>query len=187
VVGDRVQELRPHAGSERALQLVDVQPVVVHRHRDDLRLEAAEGHDRAEVRRGFDDDEVAAVEERLRDELEALDCTARDQKLGVFRAPSLRRLEPPGERVEGTREPARRCVLERVRPRRTRRTRPSSADARSRGNVAGSGKPPANEIRSGRPSSERMAAIASPTSARVRSAKSSSQLRTSGAVAMDRL
>jgi hypothetical protein len=59
--------------------------VLVHRNRDDLRLEAAEGHDRAEIRRALDDDAVAAVEERRADELERLDPAARDEELAVIR------------------------------------------------------------------------------------------------------
>ncbi len=65
VVGDRVEELRAQPAGETPLELVDLQPVLVHRHGDDLGLEAAERHDRAEIRRAFDDDDVAAVEERL--------------------------------------------------------------------------------------------------------------------------
>ena len=56
--------------------------------------------------------------------------------------------------------------------------------ARSRGNVSGSGKPPANEIRSGRPRNPSTKAIPSPTSPRVRSAKSRSQRPVSGVTAM---
>src|SRR5918996_279913 len=55
-----------------------------------------------------------------------------------------------------------------------------SVETRSRGNVSGSGKPPANEITSGMPSSARTDAIPSPTSARVRAASSASQRRVSG-------
>src|SRR3954451_9545198 len=47
---------------------------------------------------------------------------------------------------------------------------PTSSATRSAGNVRGSGKPPANEIRSGFPSKPRIAAIPSPAPARVRSA-----------------
>ena len=60
----------------------------------------------------------------------------------------------------------------------------SSADARSRGNVSGSGNPPANEIRFGTPRNASTAAIPSPTSPRVRCAKSDSQRRDSGVTAM---
>ena len=56
----------------------------------------------------------------------------------------------------------------------------SSAETRSRGNVAGSGKPPAKEIRSGRPRSARTDAIPSPTSPRVRAATSASHRPVSG-------
>ncbi len=50
----------------------------------------------------------------------------------------------------------------------------SSEATRSRGNVSGSGKPPANEIRSGMPSIASTDAIPSPTSPRVRAARSAS-------------
>ena len=60
----------------------------------------------------------------------------------------------------------------------------SSCEARSRGNVSGSGKPPANEIRSGRPRNPSTKAMPSPTSPRVRSAKSCSQLLVSGVTAI---
>ena len=56
----------------------------------------------------------------------------------------------------------------------------SSAETRSRGNVFGSGKPPAKEIRSGMPSSARTEAIPSPTSPRVRAAASASHRPVSG-------
>src|SRR5437764_52613 len=51
----------------------------------------------------------------------------------------------------------------------------SSAAARSRGNVSGSGKPPANEISPGMPRNASTCAIPSPTSARVLAANSDSQ------------
>ena len=70
VVGDRVEELRAKTVSQMPLEVVHIEPVLVERHRDDVRLEAAEGHDRAEIRRCLDHDEVATVEERLADELE---------------------------------------------------------------------------------------------------------------------
>src|SRR4051794_23236192 len=50
-----------------------------------------------------------------------------------------------------------------------------SSATRSAGNVSGSGKPPANEIRSGFPSNPRIAMIPSPPPTRVRSASSASQ------------
>src|SRR6185437_1326702 len=52
----------------------------------------------------------------------------------------------------------------------------SSAAARSRGNVSGSGKPPAKEIRPGTPSNARISAIPAPTFPRVRAAKSVSEV-----------
>ena len=59
----------------------------------------------------------------------------------------------------------------------------SSDAARSRGNVEGSGKPPANEIRPGTPSSESIAAMPSPTSPPTRRAKRCA----SGVTAMTRI
>ena len=115
VVGDRVEQLRPKAGHELPLELVDLQPVVVERHDLDLRREAPERHQRAEVGRAFDHDGVARVEERLAGELERLDRAARDHQLVVGGAAALRRVDPSRERVERTGKPARRRVLERAR------------------------------------------------------------------------
>ncbi len=56
----------------------------------------------------------------------------------------------------------------------------SSDEIRSRGKVSGSGKPPANEITSGMPSSARTDAIPSPTSPRVRVAANASHRAVSG-------
>ena len=130
--------------------------------------------------------EVAAVEEGLADELERLDRAARDQQLVVRRPPALERLEPARERVERAGEPARRRVLEGRRLARGRELREqrSGTFARKRQRV---GKPPANEMRSGTPRSARIPAIPSPTSARVRAAKSRCQRRVSGVTAIDRL
>ena len=114
MIGDRVEELRPQPAGKPVLELVDVEPVLVDRNRDDVRLEAAERHDRAEVRRRLDDHDVAAVEERLPDELERLDRAARDHSSSSRRAPALERLDPAGERVERAGEPARRRVLKRA-------------------------------------------------------------------------
>src|SRR5260221_36540 len=63
----------------------------------------------------------------------------------------------------------------------------SSCAARSRGNVTGSGQPPANEITSGRPRNASTSAMPSPTSPRVRAAKSASHSRVSGVTAIARL
>ena len=115
VVGDRVEELRPQPLGEPPLELVDLEPVLVHRDGDELCVIPAKGHDRAEVRRRFDDDDVACVEERLRHELEPFDRAARDQELVVRWPTSLGGLDATGDRVERTREAARWCVLERAR------------------------------------------------------------------------
>ena len=112
VVRDRVDELRAQPGGEPALQLVDLEPVLVERHGDEARLEAPERLDRAQVRRPLDDDEVAGVEERLPDQLQRLDRAARDRQLVLGGAAALQRLEPVGERVERPGQPARRRVLE---------------------------------------------------------------------------
>ena len=101
-----VDKLRAQAGSELPLQLVDLEPVLVERNGDEHRLEAAERLNRAEVGRAFDGDGVTGVEERLPDQLERLDCAARDHQLVVGRATPLERLEPFGERVERSEEPA---------------------------------------------------------------------------------
>ncbi len=89
VIRDRVEQLRAQAAGEPPLQLVDLEPVLVHRDGDDLGLVPAERHDRAEVGRPLHDHQVAAVEERLRHELERLDRAARDQQLVVGGAAAL--------------------------------------------------------------------------------------------------
>ena len=115
MVGDRVEELRSQALDETPLELVDLQPVLVHGDGDDVGLEAAERHDRADVRRPLDDDGIAAIEERLRDELERFDRTARDHELVLGRTTALQGFEPAGERIERSRETSRGRVLERAR------------------------------------------------------------------------
>src|SRR5690348_1959444 len=104
MIRNGVEELGPEAAGQPLLQLRDVQPVVVEGDRHELRLEAAEGLDRAQVRRSLDDDRVSRVEERFPDQLKRLDSAARDQQL-VLRGPrALLTLEPVGERVERARE-----------------------------------------------------------------------------------
>ena len=73
VVGNAVEELRAQSGCQLAFQLVHLEPVLVHRDGDELRLEASKRLDRAEIGRAFDDDQVARVEVGLADELERLD------------------------------------------------------------------------------------------------------------------
>jgi hypothetical protein len=88
--------------------------VLIHCDGDEHRLEAPEGLDGAEVRGGFDDDEIAGVEEGLGDQLERLDGPARDQQLVVCGSWN-------------------------------------NVETLSRGNVSGSGNPPANEMSPGTP------------------------------------
>ena len=84
----------------------------------------------------LDDDEVAAVEERLADELERLDRAARDQQLVVGRPAALQRLEPcrrarrAGRRARASARTGRRVASPAA------ANSASSAAARSRGNVA---------------------------------------------------
>ena len=115
MVRDAVDDLWPEPTCETPLQVVYVEPVLVHADGDQRCLEAPERLDRAEVRGGFDDDQVAGVDERLADELECLDRAARDQELVVRGTTPLQRLEPAREGVEEPGEAARRCVLERGR------------------------------------------------------------------------
>ena len=114
VVRDRVDELRAEPGDQLPFQLVDLEPVLVERDGDELRLEAPEGLDRAEVGGRLDDHDVAGVEVRLPDQLERLDRAARDQQLVVGRATALERLEPVRERVQRPGEPSCRRILERA-------------------------------------------------------------------------
>jgi hypothetical protein len=111
VIRDGVEELRPNAVGKSPLELVDLEPVLVHRHRHELRFETAERHDRAEVRRPLDDDRVAAIEERLADELQRFDRATRDQQLVVSRTAAFDQLEPVGKRVERARDATSRRVL----------------------------------------------------------------------------
>jgi hypothetical protein len=115
VVGDRVEQLRARATGKDALELVDLEAVGVHRHGHDLRLEAAEGLQRAKVGRRLHGDRVTPVEEGLGEQLQALDAAARDQQLVFVRAAALNLLEPPGDGVERAGQAARRRVLERRR------------------------------------------------------------------------
>src|SRR5215207_1230552 len=112
MIRNRVDELGSEAAGEPLLQLLDGEAVRVERHRDERRLEAAEGLDRAEVGRRLDDDHVAWIEERLPDQLERLDRTARNQQLVLGRPTALEPLEPIRERLQRACEAARGRVLE---------------------------------------------------------------------------
>ena len=112
VVGDRVQQLRAHPRRERRSSSSTSSPSSSSGTTAIWALEPAERHQRAEVCRRLDDDQVARIEEGLADELERLDRAARDHQLVVRGPPALRRLDPSGERVERPGEPARRRVLE---------------------------------------------------------------------------
>src|SRR5207249_4510893 len=115
VIRDGVDELWAQPVSEAPLELIDLESLLVHWDGDDLSLEAPERLNRAEVGRALDDRHVAAVEERLADELERFDCAARDDQLVVCRAAPLQRLEPAGDRIERTGESSRRRILKGVR------------------------------------------------------------------------
>ena len=115
VVRDRVDELRPRSSTQPALELVDVEALLVQRDGLERRLEAPERLDRPEICGALDHDEVARVEIRLGDELERLDRAARDHQLFVRGSSALQRLQPAAEHVERPREPLRRRVLERGR------------------------------------------------------------------------
>jgi hypothetical protein len=97
VVGDRVEQLRPQAVRQTPLELVHLEPVLVHRYGHDLGLEPPEGHDRTEIRRPLDDHRVTTVEERLADQLERFDPPARDQQLVVGGPPVLDGIETSGD------------------------------------------------------------------------------------------
>jgi hypothetical protein len=108
VIRDRVEQLRPQAPLEQRRQRVDVEPVLVHRHRVHDGLERPERHDRPEIRRRLDHHVVAAVEERLRHQLERLDPAARHEQLVLRRPP----VQPGGQHLPRTREPLGRRILE---------------------------------------------------------------------------
>ena len=107
------------------------------------------------------------------------------KQLAVGGPPALDGVEPPGDGVDRARQPLRGRVLERRRLAALGELR-EERRRRSRGNVSGSGKPPANEIRSGRPRKPSTKAIPSPTSPRVRAAKCASQRLVSGVTAIGR-
>ena len=100
MIGDAVDELWPEPTLEASLQIVDIEPALIHADGDERRLEATKRLDRAEVRGGLDDDEVAGIEEGLGDEFERLDRAARDQQLVVLGAAPLQRLEPTREGIQ---------------------------------------------------------------------------------------
>ena len=185
VVRDRVEELRPQPAVEHAARAR--RPGARPRPSAPRRCSASKPRNAMIAPRyvgRLDHDGVAAVEERLADELERLDPAARDQQLVVVRPPPLHRLEPARRPRRASRPARASACTGRRSPRPSPRTPRAAAAARSRGNVSGSGKPPANEIRSGRPRNPSTNAIPSPTSPRVRSAKSRSQRPVSGVTAM---
>ena len=147
VIGDRVEEFRAKPAREPALQLVDLEAGFVDRHRDDLRLEAAECHDRAEVRRRLDHDGVAAIEKVLPRSSSASIAPLVNISSSSSAA-ALLRLDPPGDRVERPCESRVGAYWNAVISRWPRT--PQQRAVRSRGKVTGSGKPPANEISPGR-------------------------------------
>jgi hypothetical protein len=112
MIGDRVEHFRSQPPDELPPELLDVKPTLVHRHGDDVRFEAAEGHDRAEVRRALDNDGVAAVEKGHAGQLERLDRAAGDQQFVVARPPALLSLEPLRNGAERAGQPSRRRILE---------------------------------------------------------------------------
>src|SRR5215472_7308189 len=115
VVGNRVEHLGPQAALEHVGEHVDPHPVAVHRHAAQVRLVAAERHDRAEVGRRLDHRDVAGIHEALGRQLQAVDPAAGDHQLTRCRARALQRLEPPGQVVTQRLQPLRRGVLQRHR------------------------------------------------------------------------
>ena len=89
VVRDRVEELRAEAARELGLERRRVESVVVDGDPGHVGLERADGHDRAEVRRRLDRDDVARVEEGLAEQLQRLDPAARDHQVAVAGPPAL--------------------------------------------------------------------------------------------------
>jgi hypothetical protein len=66
---------------EQPLEVLGVEPTRHHRHREELGAERAKHLHRARIRRLLDGHEVAGVEERPRDEIEALLRAVDDQDL----------------------------------------------------------------------------------------------------------
>ena len=87
------------AAGEQSGESVDVEPVVVERHRRHLGLEAGEAHGRAEIGRRLDEHRVAGIEEDRRSQLHRLDPAARDEQLALADGHAFLRLDPPGEEV----------------------------------------------------------------------------------------
>jgi hypothetical protein len=110
MVRNRVEELRTTVLGDRSLEALDVQPLFVHRHVPDGRLEALERHDGSQIRRSFDEDEITGVQQALAKELESLDRSARDDELVVVRPSSIEFQSIRDERP-GAGQPGYGCVL----------------------------------------------------------------------------
>ena len=108
MVGDAVDELRAEPAGETPLEVFHVEPVLVHADGDERRLEASECLDRAQVRGGFDDDQVAGVEEDFAISSSASTAPARDQQLVVCRAAPCSVSSRPASASQQPGEPARR-------------------------------------------------------------------------------
>ncbi len=63
MVGNAVEELRTQPTYKLPFQLVHLEPVLVHRGGDELRLEAPKRLDRPQISWAFDDHEVAGIDE----------------------------------------------------------------------------------------------------------------------------
>ena len=166
---------RPSRGEpvERALELVDRHPVVVHLDLLDVGLVGAERRHRARVGGRLGDDHVAGVDQRLADEVDHLLAAGRDDHLAGVDARALggHHLD---DALDRRRHPLGRAVLQRARRRLGGDLRPSASRSSSGGNVVVSGSPPASEITSGRSVSAIISRIAELFIPRVRAANSAS-------------
>ena len=85
VLGDHVQELRTQAATQLRLERVRHEAVAVERDRHRAGVEPIDDHQRTEIGRRLDRDDVAVVEERLREQLEPLHPAARHHQLAARR------------------------------------------------------------------------------------------------------
>ena len=175
VVGVRVEELRPQPGRERGGERVDVEPVAVDGDGLDAGTVARIGHERAEVDRRLDDDRVAGLEENviaaswiasMPPLVTRISSSAGARPSTASRRSARYARKPGSPRVGAYWRPAASSAWA---------TSAVMAASASRSIAAGSGKPPANEIRSVRPARPMIAAIASSPPPRARAANRSVQ------------
>ena len=142
-------------------EAVRQQALLVGRHLHVARLVQRERLQRAEVGRGFDEDRAARIDERLAEQVERLLRAGRDQHLRRARCSARRSIRAAAGSL--------RSLYWSAAAGASRSTRSAAARMRSAGNVAGAGRPPANEMTSGRSVTFRISRMAETVSLRARS------------------